>query len=65
MVDPHCGICGGTGLIPKEFLDRCQIDGIHCLPAGTRCYCTVTTAEIEAELPALFEAILARSAKGD
>jgi hypothetical protein len=56
-----CGICGGTGLVSQEFFDRCQSDGLHCLPAGTRCYCTVTPDEIVAELPSLIEGILDRS----
>lgn len=57
----RCGICGGTGLVSQEFFDRCQSDGLHCLPAGTRCYCTVTADEIVAELPSLIKGILDRS----
>lgn len=58
---PDCGMCGGTGLIAQAFFDRCEVDGIYCLPVGTRCYCTVTVAEIEAALPDVIMDILTRS----
>ena len=58
---PECGICKGTGLVRQEFFDQCQADGVPCLPAGTRCYCTVTAEEIAAELPSVIDEILAKN----
>jgi hypothetical protein len=59
-----CEICGGTGHISKSFFNAVEEDlpGI-CLPAGARCYCTVTDDEIVAELPGLFDHILGQLPK--